>query len=113
LPAGFLVHALEHGAIVYWYNCPEGCADEVARAQAMIDALPVDPLCVGTSSQRRVILVPSPELDVRWAASSWGYVIKSSCFDAAALRSFYVDHVGRGPEALCNDGQAFASDPCL
>ncbi|MEY2931820.1 MAG: hypothetical protein RL033_2569 [Pseudomonadota bacterium] len=112
LPAGFLVHALEHGAIVYWYNCADGCADEVARAQAMIDALPVDPLCSGTSSQRRVILAPSPDLDVRWAASSWGYVIKSSCFDPAALRTFYMDHFGRGPEALCNDGQAFTGNPC-
>jgi hypothetical protein len=112
VPAGFLVHALEHGAIVYWYNCPDGCADEVARAQTMIDALPVDPLCSGTSQERRVILVPSPELDVRWAASSWGYVIKSSCFDADAMRTFYTDHVGEAREQLCNDGQAFASDPC-
>jgi hypothetical protein len=112
VPAGFLVHALEHGAIVYWYNCPDGCADEVASAQAMVDALPVDPLCAGTSSERRVILVPSPELDVRWAASSWGYIIKANCFDADALRTFYTDHVGRAREQLCNDGQPIPSDAC-
>lgn len=112
VPAGFLVHSLEHGAVVYWYNCPDGCADEVARAQAMIDALPVDPLCAGTSAQRRVILVPSPELDVRWAASSWGYIIKADCFDPDALRTFYIDHFGRAREDLCNDGQVIARDAC-
>lgn len=112
VPAGYLVHSLEHGAVVYWYNCPDGCPDEVAQAQAMIDALPSDPLCAGTSSQRRVILVPSPELDVRWAASSWGYIIKADCFDADALSTFYMEHVGQAREDLCNDGLAFDSNPC-
>ncbi len=112
VPPGYLVHSLEHGAVVFWYNCPEGCAGEVEQAQAMIDELPLDPLCVGSGAQRRAILVPSPELDVRWAASSWGYVIKSSCFDAAALRTFYIDHVGRGREDLCVAGQAIPSDAC-
>lgn len=112
VPAGFLGHSLEHGAVVYWYNCPEGCADEVARAQAMIDALPLDDKCAGTGVQRRVILVPSPDLDVRWAASSWGYIIKSSCFDADALRTFYIDHFGRGLEDFCTPGQTIPSDIC-
>ena len=33
------VHSLEHGAVVFWYNCPDGCADEVAQASAMIDSV--------------------------------------------------------------------------
>jgi len=32
VPLGFLVHDLEHGAVELLYNCPEGCADEVATA---------------------------------------------------------------------------------
>lgn len=112
VPAGFLVHSLEHGAVVYWYNCPDGCADEVASAEAMIAALPVDPTCAGTSSERRVILVPSPDLPARWAASSWGYIITADCFDADALRTFYIDHFGRGREDLCNDGQVITSTAC-
>lgn len=112
VPPGFLVHSLEHGAVVYWYNCPDGCPDEVARAEAMINALPVDPLCAGTSSERRVILVPAPDLEARWAASSWGYIITADCFDADALRTFYIDHFGRGREELCNDGQVITGSAC-
>ena len=101
VPDGFLVHCLEHGAVVYWYNCPDGCADEVARAEAMINALPLDPLCAGLPTPRRAVLVPSPSLDARWAASAWGFLQKADCFDADALSSFYMDHFGQGPEALC------------
>jgi hypothetical protein len=101
VPDGFLVHALEHGAIVFWYNCPEGCADEVAQAEAMINALPLDPLCAGLPTPRRAVLVPSPNLDARWAASSWGFLEKGSCFDAGALSSFYMEHFGKGREDLC------------
>jgi hypothetical protein len=112
VPAGFLVHAQEHGAVVFWYNCPEGCADEVAQAEAMIEALPLDTLCAGQSARRRAILVPSPELDVRWAASSWGFVTKADCFDAQALSSFYTEHTGQGPEQLCNAGVALTEGVC-
>jgi hypothetical protein len=101
VPDGFLVHALEHGAVVFWYNCPDGCADEVAQAEAMINALPLDPLCAGLSTPRRAVLVPSPSLDARWAASAWGFLQKADCFDANSLSSFYMEHFGQGPEALC------------
>ena len=102
VPVGFLVHSLEHGAVVFWYNCPDGCADEVAQASAMIDSFPLDDLCAGTSAPRRAILVPSPDLDARWAASAWGFLEKADCFDEGVLRQFYGDHYGQGPEALCN-----------
>ena len=45
VPWGFLVHGLEHGAVVIVYNCPEGCAEEVAEAKAMIATLPAKTGC--------------------------------------------------------------------
>ena len=112
LPAGFAVHALEHGAVVFWYNCPEGCADEVAEVEAFIAGLPEDPLCEGQGSPRRTVLVPYPELATRWGASSWGFALTADCFDAEAFGQFYTDHVGNGREALCAAGQAFTANPC-
>jgi hypothetical protein len=102
VPWGHLMHSMEHGAVVIVYNCPEGCADEVAAAQAMIDALPVDAGCVAPT-KRRVILAPDPTLDVRWAASAWTWTIRSSCFDAPAFSKFASDHYAKTAENFCNE----------
>jgi uncharacterized protein DUF3105 len=112
LADGFLVHALEHGAVVFWYNCPEGCADEVAQVEAFIGALPEDPLCSGSGSPRRAVLTPSPRLTSRWAASAWGFALSADCFDESAFAAFYTEHYGQGPEQLCNPGNAFTENPC-
>jgi len=97
---GFWVHSLEHGAVVIGYKCDGGCPHEVARAQAFIDALPAD--C--GAPPRRVILLPNPDLDVRFAASAWGFTLKANCFDEPALAAFVAAHYGHGPEDICSDG---------
>jgi hypothetical protein len=113
VPRGFLVHSLEHGAVVVSYNCPSGCASEVEAAQAMIDALPDDAVCVGTSLRRRVILTPDPLLDVPWAASAWDFTIRSQCFSAPEFRAFYLEHGRQGPEDICIQGDDFdGAPPC-
>jgi hypothetical protein len=112
LPAGSLVHALEHGAIVFWYNCPDGCADEVAEVESFIAAEPTDPLCAGTSAARRAVLVPYPDLGSRWAASSWGYALTADCFDPAEFGAFYTEHYGRGRELSCGSGTPYTQNPC-
>jgi hypothetical protein len=111
VPEGFWVHDLEHGAVVLTYNCAVGqgdateCAAEVAAAQKMIDALPPDPVCVQLGISRRTVMTPDPKLDVRFAASAWGWTLRANCFDVTAFRDFALAHYDMGPESLCNDGQ--------
>jgi hypothetical protein len=112
VPAGYLVHNLEHGAVIFWYDCPDGCPGEVAEVQAFIDSQPEDPICAGFPAQRRAILVPYPGLQARWAASAWGYALVAECFDSAAFGAFYSDHYGNAPESLCNDNQVIPRDAC-
>jgi hypothetical protein len=113
VPRGFWVHDLEHGAIVFTYNCPDGCADEVAQVQALIDALPVDPLCDGMGVARRVVLTPDPLLDVRWGVSAWGHTLRADCVDGERFTQFYLNHFGLGPEVLCAPGSDFLGvAPC-
>jgi hypothetical protein len=112
VPDGFLVHSLEHGAVIYWYNCPDGCSDEVTRAESFITALPTDALCASNGAERRVILAPHPSLPTRWAASSWGYTLTSDCFDTDAMQSFYDEHYGNGPEQLCAAGLVVTPQTC-
>jgi len=100
-PRGFWVHSLEHGAVVFTYNCPGGCADEVADVQAFIDGLPAD--C--GAKARRVILTPDPDLDVRFAASAWGHTLRAHCFDRDAFSTFFTAHYDRAPESICGGGE--------
>jgi hypothetical protein len=100
-PPGFWVHSLEHGAVVIGYNCPDGCSDEVAAAESLIDSLPAD---CGASPKRRLIMLPDPHLDVRFAASAWGFTLRACSFDRDAFASFIAEHYGHGPEAICVDG---------
>ena len=111
VPLGFLVHNLEHGAIVMLYHCADGCADEVAAAQAFIDALPADPRCADPV-KRQVILSPDPTLPTRWAAIAWGHSLSADCFTAPAFRTFYDENLAHGGEDLCADGVDLAADVC-
>src|SRR5262245_4814139 len=56
------IHDLEHGYIMLLYNCPGGCPDVVQQLTALVPRIR-DPDC----AQRRVILTPDPELDVKVA----------------------------------------------
>ncbi len=105
VPRGYLVHDLEHGAIVITYNCPTGCAAEVAKAQAVIDAF-VDPLCANASSgsKKRVTMAPDPKLDTTWAVAAWGHTLRATCVDAPAFSAFMVQHFDKATESFCNEG---------
>jgi hypothetical protein len=107
VPRGFLVHAMEHGAVVIGYSCTD-CEEELAEAEALVGELGPDPLCctdpscVGATT--RLILTPDPRLDTRWAVAAWGFTLVSDCFEPDVFRAFVEAHRGRGPEAVCADG---------
>ena len=103
VPRGFWVHDLEHGGIVVTYNCPTGCAAEVAALTAFLAARPADPLCVAPI-RNRFVVTPDPLLDTRFAASAWGWSLRSDCFDLPALGSFIDAHYAQAPENFCTDG---------
>jgi hypothetical protein len=113
VPLGFWVHNLEHGAIVFTYNCAVGdggasdCASEVDAAAQMIAALPADPECVELAEgvTRRSVMTPDPDLDVRFAASAWGWTLKANCFDPTVFQPFALAHYDDGREDLCEDGE--------
>jgi hypothetical protein len=118
IPWGNLVHSLEHGAIVFVYNCPAGCAADVADMQAFIDGLPLDDDCAPTLGKNRIILMPDPDpnLGVKFAASAWDWTLRADCFDPVAFRQFFDDHYDHGREVICSDGWQPAdlcSDICL
>lgn len=92
------VHNLEHGGIVFVYNCPEGCEDEVAALAETISALPV------------TILSPYSQMDFRWAVIAWENRQLMQCFDPIAMRAFYDAHVDRAPESTSSMSPAGCDD---
>jgi hypothetical protein len=107
VPRGFLVHAMEHGAVVIGYSCTE-CDAEVEAARLLVAELGADPLCCTgpncTGAPTRLILAPDPRLDTPWAAAAWGFTLVAECFEPDEFRAFVEAHRGRGPENVCSDG---------
>lgn len=103
IPRGFWVHDMEHGAVVIAYNCPMGCAAELAQIEAMLAARPADPLCVMPLTGR-YILTPDPLLDSQFAVVAWGAVMKSDCLNVAAMNAFIDQHYAKAPENTCANG---------
>jgi hypothetical protein len=107
VPRGYYVHDLEHGAIVFTYNCgAAGCPDIVAALHQAADSLPDDPLCTsaGEGIRVRMVITPDPLLDVVVAAAAWGWTYKAACVDLPSLEAFAAAHYGQGPEDFCTNG---------
>jgi hypothetical protein len=103
VPSGYLVHSMEHGAVVLFYKCdPPGCPDIVEGLRKMRDVAPVDPRC--TDGVKRIIVVPSTTIASKVAAAAWGATYQAPCLDTPSLEAFVRDHYAKGPEDICAPG---------
>lgn len=111
VPHGFLVHSMEHGAIVLYHRCLNSeCPELDAALRAIADSEDADPLCSVTLSRNRIIVVPDPTLDVPVAASAWGHMYRATCFDEASIRAFIMEHYAMASENLCGGGENREAD---
>jgi hypothetical protein len=114
VPREMYVHDLEHGAVVFSYNCPSGCPDVVSALASVFDGM-ADPLCLSNPGgpAARVVLTPDPDLATPIAASAWGATYTATCIDLPSLRAFANANYGKGREVLCANGvDVEASPPC-
>jgi flagellar basal body-associated protein FliL len=91
-PAGYLVHNLEHGYIIFWYNCAilddSTCAQLKTQLRTVIDDV----------GEVKVIAYPWPSLDVPVVATSWGRMQKFESFDVNQAKAFYQANLNKAPE---------------
>ncbi|MBM3182259.1 MAG: DUF3105 domain-containing protein [Chloroflexi bacterium] len=91
-PAGYLVHNLEHGYVIFWYNCDlldeTGCADLKEQIKTTMDDLG------GT----KLIAYPWPSLDAPLVMTSWGRLQRLETFDSEQVKAFYRANLNRAPE---------------
>jgi hypothetical protein len=110
VPWGFLVHSMEHGAVVLAYEPSSVAAADVRAAfTAVIAAHGADPICRDETWMSRIIVVPAHDLDVPIAAMAWEHTYEASCLDMPSLMAFVEAHYGHGPEDLCGPGEDASS----
>jgi hypothetical protein len=102
----YLVHSMEHGAVLLLYKCEGPCPEIVDGLRRVRDAIAADPLC-DAATPRRIIIAPSPTLDSTVAAASWNAILKAPCVDVPTLENFVRSNYALGPENFCIPGRIF------
>lgn len=87
-----MVHTMEHGAIVLYYQPLAVDADTVAEMRVAASQL--------LSEGRRLILTPSTRIGVPVAMTSWGRLMLLDDFEEDTLRAFLDAFEGDAPEEL-------------
>ena len=91
-PAGYLVHNLEHGYVIFWYNCDlldeSACSDLKSQIRSVMDEL----------GGVKLIAYPWPTLDVPLVMTSWGRMEKFESIDADKAKAFYRANLNKAPE---------------
>ncbi|MEJ2601313.1 MAG: DUF3105 domain-containing protein [Anaerolineales bacterium] len=92
-PEGFLVHNLEHGYVIFWYNCAaldnsEDCTQLKDQLRATLDSF----------NNVKVIAFPWESIDVPVVATSWGRMLRFERFNPSQAESFVKTNRYKAPE---------------
>ena len=91
-PEGYIGHNLEHGYIVFWYNCASLSESECGTLKSEIKAVMDD--FGGT----KLIAFPWPSLDGPVAMTSWGRIQRFDSFDPNTAAAFIKANLNKAPE---------------
>lgn len=84
-PDGPLVHALEHGFVIIWYQ--PGDAEVMREAEE-----------IGEEFSDETLVVPRPSLEVPVAATAWHRRLLCDSFEEGSLEAFVTGFRDQGPE---------------
>jgi hypothetical protein len=91
-PEGYLGHNLEHGYIIFWYNCAlvdeQGCTRLKEQIQTVIS----------DENNFKVIGFPWDSTDMPVVATSWGRIHRFEEFDPRLARDFVQANRNKAPE---------------
>lgn len=87
---GRLVHSLEHGNVVMYWNPQKLDEASFTKLKALYDDLRGERPCI--------ILAQRTNMDHGIALTAWGFLAELDTFDEGAIRAFWKAHVAQGPE---------------
>ncbi len=97
-PDELLVHNLEHGYVIIWYNCsnltPEACEQLQADIEAAMQKAGDSPV----THTPKLIAVPRPAMDAQLALTTWGRLDKFDAFDEERILNFIHAFRDKAPE---------------
>jgi hypothetical protein len=85
---GHLVHSLEHGAIILWYNPQQVSKQQLMQLTKLFKSINLD----------KKIMTPRLNLPTPVALSSWGRVLKLKTTDEKQIKAFFNTNYDNGPE---------------
>jgi hypothetical protein len=93
---GYLVHNLEHGYVIYWYNCQADPTINCADLKASIHRV------MQKSGQPKLIAFPWPSLDTPLALTTWGKLLKMPKINEAQMLKFTQENYNQAPEPMAD-----------
>jgi len=91
-PEGYLLHNLEHGYVIYWYNCDLLVDAECTDLKQQIQASITD------NRSTKLIAFPRTSMEIPVALTSWGQILPMEAFDAKQAQDFVSANRNRAPE---------------
>jgi hypothetical protein len=91
-PAGYLVHSLEHGYVIFWYNCElldqGSCEGLKSDIQTVMER----------AGNNKVIAYPWPSIKESVVLTSWGRILRFETFVAEDAYAFIQNNRNKAPE---------------
>jgi hypothetical protein len=90
-PQGYLVHSLEHGYVIFWYNCQApntDCATLKQTIQKVMDE----------TGGTKLIAFPWSDMNIPLAMTSWGRILKFPKPDPTLMKQFVESNRYKAPE---------------
>lgn len=91
-PEGYLVHRLEHGYVIFWYNCTALTSGSCDELKDEIHDL------MHEFDDYKVIGFPRASLNVPVVATFWGRKLRMESFDVDLARAFVKANRNKAPE---------------
>ncbi len=91
-PEGYLVHNLEHGYAIFWYNCEILSNEECSLLKSEILGV------MQKANMYKVIAYPWPKIDVPVVITSWGRMLRMEKFDPEMALNYVKKYREKSPE---------------
>lgn len=93
-----LVHNLEHGYVIIWYNCSSLSPTQCTKLKSDIRDTMGQVENSAITHTSKLIAVPRPTMDAQLALTSWGRLDKFNAFDRQRILNFIRVFRDQAPE---------------